>query len=122
MSIEKIKDWLECVKLDIVWFIEDVRYNLKWLKWGWQRARRGYSDFDAGDFYEYLMEIITNVLKRYARDYYPNEDEYQKVKTEIERIIELCEHYDESDGISWDENKRKELIELIAKHITHWWI
>jgi len=38
---EKVKDWLECVKLDVVWFIEDVRHALCWIKWGWQRARRG---------------------------------------------------------------------------------
>jgi len=120
--IKKIKDWLECVKLDIVWFIEDVRHALKWIKWGWQRARRGYSDWDAGDFDEYLMQLIADVLKHYARDYYPDDEEHQKVKAEIERIIELCEHCDEPDGIFRDKKKRQELMDLIAKHIAHWWI
>jgi len=116
--IEKIKDWWECVKLDVVWLYYDIRHALKWIKWGWQRARRGYSDWDACNFDEYLMKLITNVLKYYIRDYCLDD----KIKTDMERIIELCEHYDDPNGAFWDENKRKELIALLTKNITHWWI
>jgi hypothetical protein len=47
-----------------------IRNSPKEVKWGWQRARRGYSDADAWSLDWYLIKILPPMLKKLRDDNY----------------------------------------------------
>ena len=120
-EVENIS-WWQDLKLHFEWLIKRIKHRLKWLKWGWQRAKRGYSLWDLGNFDCYLFEIIANGLEEFLQYAYHIDEQALK---EHKRIIELCRKYIDGELIFYNKeakNEWDELFELLKKHWRWWWI
>ena len=45
-------------------FFRDIPYNIRKVKWFWQRGKRGYADCDVWSMGDYLADIIPSMLRQ----------------------------------------------------------
>lgn len=116
------------------WF-DNIKYFFRTIKWGWQRATKGYSDYDTWDLDVYYSRMMIASLSQFRAETkgYPvcmndikewyaildkiifllkqaNEDEPLEEKNELaewyEEYMETCDPSSEPSEENW--NKRKQ--------------
>lgn len=114
---------------------DNIKYFFRTIKWGWQRATRGYSDYDTWDLDVYYSRMMIASLIQFRAETkgYPgymndidewyaildkiifllkqaNEDEPLEEKNDLaewyEEYLETCDHSSEPSEETW--NKRKQ--------------
>jgi len=99
---------------NIVWRIKDLKYKLRWIKWFWQRGKRGYSDYDNWGVYDYLLKIIPPMLE-YLKDGSGYPCEFESIEGWIAKIDEILVGFEAAKRIeSLDYNLNgKQLIKAL---------
>jgi len=101
---------LEITTFEKVWwptrrFFKEIPYNIKKIKWFWQRGRRGWADCDCWSVDDYLVSVIVPMLKHLKENThgYPG---YGKASTsqKWEAVIqEMIEAFEAADRVIADE-------------------
>lgn len=69
-------------------FLKDVRYAIKY---GFQRAHRGYCSYDVFECFDYLTSVVPSVIRRLSETCcgHPHDMEYEEWK---KYLVEIAEH------------------------------
>ena len=122
------------IYINIYWsikrFVNDIPYNIRKIKWFWQRGCRGYADCDIWDMCNYLAKIILPMLKQLkgTTHGYPcdlTEKKWDKLLDEMivgfEAVKRVCDdEYVDKFQPDWFENNEKitkESMDKCAKEI-----
>lgn len=64
---------------------------LRKIKWAYQRAKRGYSDYDSWDIDNWFFTIAPEILNTYLKDLHswPGEGKYKNINSEEDWIKEI---------------------------------
>ena len=97
------------------WFILNLPYHLKFIKWGWQRAMRGWSDRDTWSFDYHIANVIEGGVNHLLKNQhghpgeFNNIFEWEDVMKEIAwtfRIHKLLIDSDDGYYLLYDENHK----------------
>lgn len=85
-----------------------LRHPIKWikgvfkdLKWAWQRATKGYSDYDRYDIDFWFLKTIVPMLREFNEKTYSHP--YNMTPEEWHDIIEeMAQHFEQADKLSDD--------------------
>lgn len=88
------------------------------IKWAWQRAIKGYCDFDIYDLYAYHANMTIKALREFANktQSYPNDMEYGEWFHTIVKIADYFEESIEDDG--FDTAEHQEYNKLVKQYQT----
>ena len=103
------------------WYPRNLWYNIKHffrtIKWGWQRATRGYSDYDIWDLDVYYSNIMIASLSQFRAEaigypgYMSNIEEWYAI---LDKIIFLLKQANEDEPLE----EKNELAEWYEEYLS----
>ena len=102
------------------YIFKNLGYGIRFLKWRYQRAMRGYSDCDVWNMDSYLYKILPNMLNQLAdtTSGYPGRysKEYGEYYPALEKLLTDKDKVEgEELGYTYWKKELKDLAELIKK-------
>ena len=94
----------------------NIRYFFRTIKWGWQRATRGYSDYDTWDldiFYSRMMIASLSQFRAETRGYPGYMESVEEWYTILDKIIFLLKQANEDEPLE----EKNELAEWYEEYL-----
>jgi hypothetical protein len=95
---------------------DNIKYFFRTIKWGWQRATRGYSDYDTWDLDVYYSNMMIASLSQFRAEtrgypgYMDNIEEWYEI---LDKIIFLLKQANEDEPLE----EKNELAEWHKEHL-----
>lgn len=105
--------------MSILYRIKDLRYQFRWIKWWYQRAKRGYADCDVWSIDYYLNSFLPRMLRQLKDETHGHPSSVKGFKTWqgiLEKIalgFEASQRLANSDN--WVLNEGSEMIFMPPK-------
>lgn len=97
-------------------WLENIRYFFRTIKWAWQRATKGYSDYDTFDLDVYYSRLMIASLSQFREDTcgYPGYmDSIEEWYAILDKIIFLLKQANEDEPLE----EKNELTEWYEEHL-----
>ena len=109
-------------------FFSNIRHFFRTLKWGWQRATKGYCDSDLFDFDSFHTDLLIHALDEFAADLNGAPDQYfdhenDSTKPWKDYLHEIRDHlYNsvEENGVQKNEYADRFFNKKIQKNKKQW--
>ncbi len=95
----------------------NIKYFFRAIKWGWQRAIRGYSDYDTWDLDIYYSNMMIASLSQFRAEVigYPGYmDDIEEWYAILDKIIFLLKQANEDEPLE----EKNELAEWYKEHLS----
>ena len=95
---------------------DNIRYFFRTIKWAWQRATKGYSDYDTFDLDVYYSRLMISSLSQFREDtrVYPGYmDSIEEWYAILDKIIFLLKQSNEDEPLE----EKNELEEWYNEHL-----
>ena len=81
----------------------NIKQFFRHFKWGWQRATKGYCEYDLFAFDEYYLNLIANTLHEFANKTQGYPGTYETFEKWQQHIHDLGDEFKEIADILWKE-------------------
>jgi hypothetical protein len=114
-------------------FWRNVTQTFRWLGWSWQRAFKGYADYDVWETFSYLTIVASGLIRTLRDDYssHPEsltEEEWKAILTSILEGFQASDRMSEwpYEGTSEEQKvlyeEDKVTFETGMGLLTKWWL
>lgn len=84
------------------WF-RNIKQFFRYFKWGWQRATKGYCEYDLFAFDDYYLNLIAETLFEMAKTTQGYPGPYESLEEWQQHIHDLGNEFKEAADILWKE-------------------
>jgi len=95
---------------------DNIKYFFRTIKWGWQRATKGYSDYDTWDldvYYSRMMIASLSQFRAEAKGYPGYMEDIEEWYAILDKIIFLLKQANEDEPLE----EKNELAEWYEEHL-----